>query len=62
MPYAVVGIEELDHFRQVFTKEGFAAGDPEFVERRRRFAPARNLVEGEVLTLIELVPVEAGAA
>ena len=61
MAHAVVRIEELDDFGEILAKERFAPGDPQLVKGRRGLADALEFVEAEIATLVQFVPIKAGA-
>ena len=60
--HAVVDVEELDDLGKIFTEERFAARDPKLVKSGRGLADALELIEGEIVALVQFVPVKAGAA
>jgi len=62
MADAVVDVEELYDFGQFFAHERLAARNPKLVKLRSGAAERLDLLEREIASLVELVPVKTGAA
>ena len=61
MAHAVIEIKKLDDLGQFLAHEGFAARNPELMEGRGSRTYARHLIETDVVSLIQFLPVETRA-